>query len=189
MPLLNGIEVARQVKQKAPSARILLVTMQTDRVYVEEAFRAGATGYVLKQAAARELAEAITAMLGGRRYLSPLIARTAMTPADTGDHRKAVRRLTLTPRQREVLQLVAEGKSMKEIAAVLQMSVRTVEFRLVAEICGSPMGSNGRRRSALANSMWDCAASASPVRSQLPFEQVCPLRLNATSSERGTVRC
>src|ERR1044071_9204335 len=74
LPLLNGIEAARQVRQSFPSARILFVTMQTDRIYVEEALRAGASGYVLKQAAATELVEAIKTVLRGRSYISPQIA-------------------------------------------------------------------------------------------------------------------
>src|SRR5262245_59103597 len=74
LPLLNGIEVARHVKKLSPSARILFVTMKTDRIYVEEAFRAGASGYVLKQSAARELVEAIRAVLRGRFYVSASVA-------------------------------------------------------------------------------------------------------------------
>jgi DNA-binding NarL/FixJ family response regulator len=128
LPLLNGIEAARQVKRIAPAARILFVTMHPDRVYVEEALRAGGAGYVLKQAAARELVDAIRVVLTGRLYVSPEVASRmargtpseALSAAQWGGH--------LTPRQREVLQLVAEGKSMKEIAAILKISVRTVEF-------------------------------------------------------------
>jgi DNA-binding NarL/FixJ family response regulator len=129
LPLLNGIEAARQVKRIAPEATILFVTMQTDRIYVEEAFRAGAAGYVLKQAAARELVEAIQEVLAGRFYLSPLIAQKLGTnPLDLFTKPSEHFGGQLTPRQREVLQLVAEGKSMKEIATILAISVRTVEF-------------------------------------------------------------
>ena len=129
MPLLNGIEAARQVKQSSPHAMILFVTMQTDRIYVEEAFRAGGSGYVLKQAAARELAEAIRAVLAGRFYVSPMIAaKTGSLPFDSAKTPTDLFGGQLTPRQREVLQLVAEGKSMKEIAQILKISVRTVEF-------------------------------------------------------------
>jgi DNA-binding NarL/FixJ family response regulator len=126
LPLLNGIEAARQVKRMAPAARILFVTVHPDRVYVEEALRAGGSGYVLKQATARELVDAIRTVLQGRVYVSPGVA--------SGGAAKAAQNSTslwsghLTPRQREVLQLVAEGKSMKGIAAILGISVRTVEF-------------------------------------------------------------
>ena len=129
MPGLNGIEAARQVKRAFPDARVVFVTMQTDRVYVEEAFRAGASGYVVKQAAAGDLIEALRTVLLGRRYLSPRIS-ASMDPGtfDSADDSASAFGGRLTPRQREVLQLVAEGKSMKEIAAILDISVRTVEF-------------------------------------------------------------
>jgi len=128
LPLLNGNEAARQVKQAHPSARILFMTMHTERIYVDEARLAGGSGYVLKQAAARDLVDAIRAVLNGQHYLSPAIAEQlgpdvvlpASVPAGSSGR--------LTPRQREVLQLVAEGKSMKEMAAILGISVRTVEF-------------------------------------------------------------
>jgi DNA-binding NarL/FixJ family response regulator len=129
LPLLNGIEAARQVRSMNPSAAILFVTMHTDRIYIEEAFRAGGSGYVLKQAAARELAEAIREVLAGRFYVSPMVAAT--NGALSFDSAKGPTGLfggQLTPRQREVLQLVAEGKAMKEIAQILKISVRTVEF-------------------------------------------------------------
>jgi DNA-binding NarL/FixJ family response regulator len=128
LPLLNGIEAARQVRHFAPEALILFVTMQTDRIYVEEALRAGGAGYVVKQAAARELVKAIHQVLSGHFYLSPAIAaKLKDIPSDSA---KPSSRHSgqLTPRQREVLQLVAEGKSMKEIAQILEISVRTVEF-------------------------------------------------------------
>lgn len=129
LPLLNGIEAARKVKAASPRARILFVTMQTDRVYVEEAFRAGASGYVLKQAASRELVEAIKAVLRGRFYVSPHISeRLAPGVPDTTKDPTRLFGGQLTPRQREVLQLIAEGKSLKEIAQILNISVRTVEF-------------------------------------------------------------
>jgi DNA-binding NarL/FixJ family response regulator len=130
MPGLNGIEAARQVKRSFPDARVVFVTMQTDRVYVEEAFRAGASGYVVKQAAAGELIEAINLVLRGRRYVSQRLsaaagsAQSIETDVDSAPHFGG----KLTPRQREVLQLVAEGKPMKEIARILGISVRTVEF-------------------------------------------------------------
>jgi DNA-binding NarL/FixJ family response regulator len=129
LPLLNGIEAALQVRTQAPEARIVFVTMQTQRHYVEEAFQVGARGYVLKQTAATELLSAIRAVLSGRSYVSPLIAEK-LGPVPSHLNKSAVELFggTLTPRQREVLQLVAEGKSGKEIAAILGISPRTVEF-------------------------------------------------------------
>jgi DNA-binding NarL/FixJ family response regulator len=128
LPLLNGIEATRQLKQLHPEARVLIVTQQTDRIYVEEAFHAGASGYVLKQAAARELVEAIRAVLHGRYYISEPIAAKLGGNFDPTKNPAALFGGRLTPRQREVLQLIAEGKSMKEMAEILRISVRTVEF-------------------------------------------------------------
>ena len=130
MPLLNGIEVARQVRRVVSDARIIFVTMQTDRAYVEAAFRAGASGYVLKQAAASDLIEAIRSALRGRRFLSPRIPLTFSQIAEDDSPEEFGGELSR--RQREVLQLVAEGKTMKEIASILGISGRTVEFHKTA---------------------------------------------------------
>jgi DNA-binding NarL/FixJ family response regulator len=129
MPLLNGIEAARQIRGLDSPAKIIFVTMQTDRDYVRVAFRAGASGYVLKQAAPSELTEAIRTVVGGGLYLSPTIAPKGPqdllgAPGEDGDRFV----VPLTPRQREVLQLIAEGKSAKEIAHALTISPKTVEF-------------------------------------------------------------
>jgi len=129
LPLLNGIEVARRARSAVPHQKIVFVTMHTDRIYVDEAFRAGASGYVLKQAAHSELREAIRTVMSGSSFVSAAIpARTLAAPfddrAEPGDRFGG----RLTSRQREVLQLIAEGKAMKEIAAILHISVRTVEF-------------------------------------------------------------
>jgi DNA-binding NarL/FixJ family response regulator len=129
LPLLNGLEVARQVKKISPEGRILFVTMQTGRDYVAQAFRAGASGYVLKQADAGELMEAIGTVFAGRYYVSSVIAQAlGAMPLDPSRNPCELFAGPLTARQREVLQLVAEGKSMKEIADMLHISVRTVEF-------------------------------------------------------------
>ncbi|MGE5570605.1 MAG: response regulator [Rhodospirillales bacterium] len=119
LPLLNGIDAARAIKKSFPEVKIVLVTMHSDPNYVKEAFRAGGSGYVLKRSAASELGTAIREVLAGRTYLTPL-ASARPTP---GKHT-----VELTPRQREVLQLVAEGRSTKEIAGILKISVKTVEF-------------------------------------------------------------
>lgn len=129
LPLLNGIDVARQIRKCYPSARILFVTMHTDRYYVERAFRAGASGYVLKQAGEHELIEAIRTVFDGRYYISPLITEKAgAVPFNSARNPAELFNSSLSARQREVLQLVAEGKSIKEIAAILHISPRTVEF-------------------------------------------------------------
>ena len=129
LPLLNGIEAARQVKRAFPTARILFITMQKDRIYIEEAFRAGGSGYMLKQAASRELLDAIRMVLQGQAYVSPQLALDvrALT-ADSVNIPAHFFGGRLTPRQKEVLQLLAEGKTMKEIGTILRISVRTVEF-------------------------------------------------------------
>jgi len=128
MPVLNGIDAARRLRKIVPSARLIFVTMHADPDYVAEAFRAGAMGYLLKRAAASELLTAIRAVLKGNHYVSPLVTRNALelliSPPKPGGKFSD----RLTPRQREVLQLVAEGRSRKEIAAILNISVKTVEF-------------------------------------------------------------
>lgn len=129
LPLLNGIEVARKIRRTFSSARIIFITMHSDRLYVEEAFAAGASGYVLKSAAPREMNDAIRDVLGGRYYVSPAISRhPGEAPFDPTREPSKLFGGRLTSRQREVLQLIAEGKTMKETAAVLKISVRTVEF-------------------------------------------------------------
>jgi DNA-binding NarL/FixJ family response regulator len=130
MPLLNGIEVARKLKnakigQQQP--KVIFVTMQVKRDYVREAFEAGASGYVAKQAAASDLLQAIREVLSGHFYLSPVIA-DSIGGAGQPEELPAPLFKSLTPRQREVLQLVAEGKSAKEIAALLNISIKTIEF-------------------------------------------------------------
>lgn len=123
MPLLNGIDAARRLRKTQPEAKIIFVTMHADPAYVAEALREGAAGYVLKRSAATELVTAIRQALRGRSYVTPLVR------GQGGPRPRSRRRSTeLTPRQREVLQLVAEGRAAKEIAAILHISVKTVEF-------------------------------------------------------------
>ncbi len=129
LPLLNGIEAARQIKKLSPDARILIVSMHSDRGYIEEALKAGASGYLLKQAAAAELLDAIHSVLQGRYYVSKSLAASgAPSAGDSIRNPAATFASRLTQRQREVLQLIAEGKSMKEMGSILGISVRTVEF-------------------------------------------------------------
>lgn len=121
MPTMNGIEAARRLKQFAPQTRIIFLSMHADPTYVSEAMRAGGSGYVLKRSAVSEIPKAISAVLAGEIYVSPLLSEEAV-------HAAIHRREVLTSRQREVLQLISEGMSAKEIAAVLNVSVKTAEF-------------------------------------------------------------
>jgi len=124
MPLLNGLDAAREIARVSPQTKAILLTMHTEDPYVMEALRAGVKGYLLKTQAAQDLVQAIREVSRGAMYLSPGISRTLVEaylakselPPDP-----------LTPREREVLQLVAEGKTTKEVAVILGVSVKTAE--------------------------------------------------------------
>jgi DNA-binding NarL/FixJ family response regulator len=127
MPRMGGIEAARRLRESLPSARIVFLTVNEDPHLAAEAFRLGASGWVLKSSTATELVQAVQAALRRRRSLTPLIAHgdidalpRPQVPGDALDQ--------LTPREREVLHLLAEGKVMKEVAAVLGITPRTVAF-------------------------------------------------------------
>ncbi len=128
MPLLNGIDAAYQLRRLLPDAKLLFLSMHGDATYVTEAFRAGAAGYVLKRSTATELLQAIRAVLRGQLYVSPMLAKDVLDPLLHGKRSMKPAQAQLTLRQREVLQLVAEGRSLKEIASILCVSVKTVEF-------------------------------------------------------------
>lgn len=128
MPQLNGIDATRQLLKATPNTKVIFVTMHADADYVAEAFRVGAAGYLLKRSAASELVAAIHEVMKGRYYVTPLVTREALSPLFGGRTEPSKLSSTLTPRQREVLQLVAEGRSVKEIAAILKVSAKTVEF-------------------------------------------------------------
>jgi DNA-binding NarL/FixJ family response regulator len=128
MPLLNGIEAVRQIKKAQGDIKIVFLTMHPDVTYAASAFEAGASGYVLKHSAPSELITAITSVLAGQQYVTPLIAGELMEFYRDGGHKQRNALDGLTPRQREVLQLLAEGRSPKEIATILDLSSRTVEF-------------------------------------------------------------
>jgi len=125
MPLLNGVEAARQLQVAVPTAKLIFVTVHSDSPYVVEAFRAGASGYLLKRSAASELVTAIHDVLNGNLYVTPLIAKSALEGILKVAEKQGP---LLSARQREVLQLVAEGHSAKEIAGILRISSKTVEF-------------------------------------------------------------
>jgi DNA-binding NarL/FixJ family response regulator len=129
MPLLNGLDAARQLKKSVPDAKLIFLTMHASPTYATEALKIGASGYLLKQSAASELQQAIETVINGQTYLTPSITKP-MFDMMLQPGPPAVRKsLTdLTPRQREVLQLIGEGKSTKDIAALLNVSVKTVEF-------------------------------------------------------------
>lgn len=129
MPLLNGIEAARQIRKLTPDIKILFLTQKSEREYVKMAFEAGASAYLIKQSVTDEVIPAIRHALAGKIYVTPQLVTSAVRsesgPADSyGDWFRS----NITPRQREVIQLVAEGKSIKEIASILNVSVKTVEF-------------------------------------------------------------
>jgi DNA-binding NarL/FixJ family response regulator len=128
MPLLNGIEAVRQIKKSDPKAKIVFLTMHSDPIYAAEALEAGASGYLVKHAAADEVLDAIRAVLKGGVYVTPLISKRVSKLSVENSHRKENDFQKLTARQREVLQLVAEGRSAKEIATILHVSPRTIEF-------------------------------------------------------------
>jgi DNA-binding NarL/FixJ family response regulator len=123
MPLLNGLDAGRQLKAQRKSVKLIYLTMNPDPGLASAALRLGASGYVLKSSAATELKQAIHEALRGRSYITPLITRDVI-----GSLLEHTDRHELTTRQREVLQLLAEGKSMKEVAGILDLTPRTVAF-------------------------------------------------------------
>ncbi|NTW58169.1 MAG: response regulator transcription factor [Nitrospirae bacterium] len=127
MPLLNGIDSVRQIKKAHQEIKVVFLTMHPDVTYAVSAFEAGASGYVLKHSAPTELVTAIRSALNGKTFVTPLLAGAFMQLAKerTGQRDEIT---SLTPRQREILQLLAEGHSAREIATVLNISSRTVEF-------------------------------------------------------------
>lgn len=124
MPLLNGIQAMKKLREKGSRAKFVFLTMHPDVSYAVEALDAGASGYVLKHSAPDELVAAVREALAGRTYITPRIAGEVLQALRHGDGTQAVR---LTSRQEEILQLLAEGRSAKEIAAMLDLSPRTVE--------------------------------------------------------------
>ena len=125
MPVMNGIEAARALKSQFPSVKLLFVTMHADPAYIRAAFQAGASGYILKQSLGDELTQALHAVLRGHTYVTPLIAKEVVDGMLNGNSRPLVE---LTARQQEVLQLIVDGLSAKDIAGKLNISHRTVEF-------------------------------------------------------------
>lgn len=125
MPVMNGIEAARALKSQFPSVKLLFVTMHADPAYIRAAFQAGASGYILKQSLGDELTQALHAVLRGHTYVTPLIAKEVVDGMLNGNSQPLAE---LTARQQEVLQLIVDGFSAKDIAGKLNISHRTVEF-------------------------------------------------------------
>jgi len=129
MPLLNGIETTRQIARRAPPVRILILSMYSDESYIVQALRAGAHGYLLKDSADVDLIRAVTAVRQGKSFFSPVVAKVML---DDYVRRLADKGITdrfdsLSEREREIFQLIAEGHSNKEIADLINLSVSTVE--------------------------------------------------------------
>ena len=128
MPLLNGLDAARQLAQVSPDSKLIFVTMHADPAYVRQAFRAGARAYVVKSSASSAVLTAVRTVLAGGRHISPLLPELADLLVEGTKVEAGELSDSLTPRQREILQLVAEGRTAREIAAVLGISRKTVEF-------------------------------------------------------------
>ena len=129
MPLMNGLEAGMRLKELIPTMKLIFLTMNEDPDLAVEAIRSGASGYLLKSSAASELIRAIQLALRGKTYVTPQIARGMEKAFITNPNpRPKARAKALTPRQREVVVLLAEGKSMKEIASVLNVTPRTIAF-------------------------------------------------------------
>jgi DNA-binding NarL/FixJ family response regulator len=126
MPLLNGIDAAVQIKKSLPGVKLLFVTMHVNPAYLEAALNTGATGYVLKSAAREELLDAIKSVLNGRIYVTPSLSSEQLERFT--DPSRAAAALRLSTRERETLQLIAEGRAAKEIAHILNISIKTVAF-------------------------------------------------------------
>jgi DNA-binding NarL/FixJ family response regulator len=131
MPRLNGLDAARQLKRAMPGVKVIFLTVSEDLDIAAEAFQAGASGYLLKNSAASELINAIQQVFQGRRYVTPLVNRRLVENSRV-QHEPCKKPGDLSPRQREVLQLLAEGHTMKHAARILKITPRTVAFHKYA---------------------------------------------------------
>jgi len=128
MPKLNGLDAARRLRKIIPEARLIFVTVHADPDYINQAFKAGASAYLLKRSAGSELSQAVEAVKNGNYYVTSLIAKDLVQSAISKTKPNAGREDHLPVRQREILQLVAEGLTLKEIASTLGLSPKTVEY-------------------------------------------------------------
>ena len=181
MPLLNGLDAGEQLKALHPHISVIYLTQNREPRMAAEAFRRKASGYFLKDSAASELTAAIREALEGRRYVSSSIAE-GMANAGLGPETRDAKLRDLSPREREVLQLVAEGKSMKEVAAILDISPRTVEFHKVPHH-GAPRAEERRRARPVRNQARPhCTVTLVPERDA----PVQPLVLSLSTSLRAS---
>ncbi len=133
LPLLNGLDASQHIKKADPDVKIIMLTMHSESTFVTQAFRVGASGYVLKQSVGSELVDAIREVMKGRTFISPMVTHHVVDQAVSSASSASLEEgntfaQSLSARQREVLQLVAEGKATKEIAWILDVSIKTVEF-------------------------------------------------------------
>jgi DNA-binding NarL/FixJ family response regulator len=128
MPVLNGLDAGRQVKEMLPAVKLIFLTMNPDLEVAAEAFRRGASGYLLKTCAAAEMVQAVRQVLRGKSFMSAALPRDAVNFLRNQDKNLVDEGERLTQRQRQVLQLLAEGKVMKEVSSILHMSTRTVAY-------------------------------------------------------------
>jgi len=139
MPVLNGLDAGQQVKETLPAVKLVYLTMNPDTELAAEAFRRGASGYLLKTCAAAELVVAVRDVLKGKTFMSPTLSRDTVNYLRRQNKKLVDETERLTERQREVLQLLAEGKVMKEVGSILNMSTRTVAFHKyrIMEVLGA----------------------------------------------------
>ncbi|MFN7995138.1 MAG: response regulator transcription factor [Bryobacteraceae bacterium] len=137
MPVLNGIDAAGEIKKSLPLTKLVFLTMHSNAIYLRKAFETGASGYVLKSGASEELISAIEAALRDESYISPGLGHNVIQSLQFASAKPSRAALELTARQRQILQLIAEGRQNKEIGEILSVSVKTVEFhrsRLMAKL-------------------------------------------------------
>jgi len=142
MPVLNGLDAGRQVKEMLPAVKLVYLTMNQDVELAAEAFRRGASGYLLKTCAAAEMVLAVREVLRGKSYMAASLPQDTVNFLRRQDKKMVERDERLTQRQREVLQLLAEGKVMKEVSSILNMSTRTVAYHKyrMMEVLGAKSG-------------------------------------------------
>jgi len=142
MPILNGLDAGRQVKEMLPAVKLVYLTMNPDVDIAAEAFRRGASGYLLKTCAAAEMVLAVREVLRGKSYMATALPRDTVNFLRKQDKKMVQEDERLTQRQREVLQLLAEGKVMKEVSSILNMSTRTVAYHKyrMMEVLGAKSG-------------------------------------------------